>query len=107
MNENTLAKTLNILEELISFDTVALTPNLDLINYAEKYLSDLGARIILTHSSDGERANLFASFGPAIDGGLVLSGHSEHGADPGAVRGRLQPADPVDQVLRQRDVERA
>ncbi len=77
MNDNTLAKTLNILEELIAFDTVALTPNLDLINYAEKYLSDLGARIILTHSSDGERANLFASFGPESDGGIVLSGHSD------------------------------
>ena len=37
MNDNTLAKTLNILEELIAFDTVALTPNLDLINYADKY----------------------------------------------------------------------
>ena len=39
MNENTLAKTLTILEELIGFDSVALTPNLDLINYADKYLS--------------------------------------------------------------------
>ncbi len=77
MNDNLLKQTLNILEELIGFETVALTSNLDLINYVEKYLDDLGAKIILTHSPDGERANLFASFGPETNGGIVLSGHSD------------------------------
>ena len=77
MNDQALTKTLDILKELISFETVALTSNLDLINYAEKYLSDLGAKVSLTHSPDGERANLFASFGPEINGGIVLSGHSD------------------------------
>ena len=77
MNGQALTKTLDILKELISFETVALTSNLDLITYAEKYLSDLGAKVSLTHSPDGERANLFASFGPEINGGIVLSGHSD------------------------------
>ena len=77
MNDQALTKTLDILKELISFETVALTSNLDLITYAEKYLSDLGAKVSLTHSPDGERANLFASFGPEINGGIVLSGHSD------------------------------
>ncbi|HJP16344.1 MAG TPA: acetylornithine deacetylase [Acidimicrobiales bacterium] len=77
MNDNLLTQSLNILEELIAFETVALTSNLDLINYVEKYLDDLGAKIILTHSPDGERANLFASFGPETNGGIVLSGHSD------------------------------
>ena len=77
MNDQALTKTLDILKELISFETVALTSNLDLITYSEKYLSDLGAKVSLTHSPDGERANLFASFGPEINGGIVLSGHSD------------------------------
>ena len=77
MNDQALTKTLDILKELISFETVALTSNLDLITYAEKYLSDLGAKVSLTHSPDGERANLFASFGPEINGVIVLSGHSD------------------------------
>ena len=77
MNDQALTKTLDILKELISFETVALTSNLDLITYAEKYLSDLGAKVSLTHSPDGQRANLFASFGPEINGGIVLSGHSD------------------------------
>jgi len=77
MNDQALEKTLDILKELISFETVALTSNLDLINYAEEYLNDLGAKVSLTYSPDGERANLFASFGPEINGGIVLSGHSD------------------------------
>ena len=71
MNDQALTKTLDILKELISFETVALTSNLDLITYAEKYLSDLGAKVSLTHSPDGERANLFASFAPEINGGII------------------------------------
>ena len=77
MNDQALTKTLEILKELISFETVALTSNLDLINYAEEYLNDLGAKVSLTYSPDRERANLFASFGPEIKGGIVLSGHSD------------------------------
>lgn len=76
---------LSILDDLIGYATVALTPNLDLIHHVREQFETLGAEVILTHHADGTRANLFATFGPAIEGGIVLSGHSD-----------VVPVDPAD-----------
>ncbi|RUA24804.1 MAG: acetylornithine deacetylase [Actinobacteria bacterium] len=72
-----LDETLAILDDLIAFETVALTPNLDLVGYCSERLGAVGADIRLTHSGDGTRANLFATIGPSGDGGIVLSGHTD------------------------------
>ena len=76
---------LALLDDLIAFDTVALTPNLDLIHYVQERLEALGASVVLTHHADGTRANLFATIGPDVSGGIVLSGHSD-----------VVPVDPAD-----------
>jgi acetylornithine deacetylase len=80
-----LDDTLKILDDLIAFESVALTPNLDLIDYVVNYLEPLGARLTLTHSPDQTKANLFATLGPEGNGGIVLSGHSD-----------VVPVDPAD-----------
>lgn len=72
-----LEDALAILDDLIAFDTVALTPNLEMVAYCVERLEAVGADIRLTHSDDGARANVFATIGPAGDGGVVLSGHSD------------------------------
>ncbi len=76
---------LGILDDLIAFPTVALTPNLDMVSYCATRLESVGAEVRLTHSDDGTRANVFAAIGPAGDGGIVLSGHSD-----------VVPVDPAD-----------
>ncbi len=72
-----LARTEGLLSDLIAFPTVSADSNLALIDWASAHLSALGARCDLSHDATGQKANLFATFGPDSDGGLVLSGHSD------------------------------
>jgi len=66
-----------MLGRLIAFDTVSRNSNLDLIAYAQELLEKAGATSRLTYDADKRKANLFATIGPARDGGYVLSGHSD------------------------------
>lgn len=66
-----------ILGHLIAFPTVTSESNLEMIEYLANRLEPLSAHIRLTHDETGSKANLFATVGPAIDGGIVLSGHSD------------------------------
>lgn len=68
---------LDIVKRLIAFDSTSRNSNLDLIRFAADVLANLGARIRLTHDDAREKANLFATLGPARDGGYVLSGHTD------------------------------
>ena len=58
MTENhemvTVDEVLDILEVLISYDTVALTPNLDLIEDVKDRLESLGAKEVLTYDYTAE-----------------------------------------------------
>ncbi|WP_305970358.1 MULTISPECIES: acetylornithine deacetylase [unclassified Mameliella] len=72
-----LYRTEELLGELIAFPTVSADGNLDLIAWAANYLKELGATCDVTLDETGHKANLFATFGPEGDGGLVLSGHSD------------------------------
>src|SRR6056297_576601 len=72
-----LAETEGLLAELIAFPTVSADSNLELISWAAGEFGRLGARTRITTDESGRKANLFASFGPEGDGGLVLSGHSD------------------------------
>jgi len=65
------------LAELVSFDTTSRNSNLALIDRVESYLSELGAECHRIESPDGKKANLHAVLGPHVDGGVVLSGHTD------------------------------
>ena len=65
------------LEALVGFDTVSHRSNLALIDYLETTLAPLGARIERVPDDTGEKANLIASFGPAVVPGYILSGHTD------------------------------
>ncbi len=71
------AATTDILARLIGFETVSKDTNLSLIEWADHYLRGLGAQTDITTNGDGTKANLFATIGPDIDGGVVLSGHTD------------------------------
>jgi acetylornithine deacetylase len=66
-----------ILADLIAFPTVSADSNLELIAYCAAMLDALGARTDMTLDPSGQKANLFASLGPDIDGGIVLAGHTD------------------------------
>jgi len=72
-----LARTREILGKLVAFPTVSSDSNLELIAYAADLLSDAGATLLLSRDDSGTKANLFATLGPAGDGGIVLSGHTD------------------------------
>lgn len=73
----TLTNTVRVLEQLIGFDTVSRHSNLDLIDWLQAQLEPLGARCTRIPNSEGNKANLWARFGPDRPGGLVLSGHTD------------------------------
>ena len=73
----TLALTRDILGELIAFPTVSSDGNLEMIAYAADLLGTAGAAISISRDVSGTKANLFATLGPAGDGGIVLSGHTD------------------------------
>ena len=66
-----------MIEKLVSFDTVSRHSNLELIAYIRDYLDSFGVQSHLVESDDGQKANLYATVGPMIEGGVVLSGHTD------------------------------
>jgi acetylornithine deacetylase len=72
-----LDRAVEILARLVSFPTVSADSNLELIDYATQLLGPLGAGLVTTTNPEGTKANLFATLGPTIDGGVVLSGHTD------------------------------
>lgn len=72
-----LARTKQILADLIAFPSVSSDGNMDLIAYAARLLEDCGAKVDHIIAPCGTKANLFATLGPEVDGGILLSGHSD------------------------------
>jgi acetylornithine deacetylase len=70
-------ETLALLADLIGFDSTSSRSNRPLIDHAAAYLASFGIEAQVLPSPDGEKASLWATIGPPIDGGLVLSGHSD------------------------------
>lgn len=66
-----------MLEKLISFNTVSSRSNLDLIAFVESYLTRLGVDCHRVPDASGQKASLHARIGPAVDGGTVLSAHTD------------------------------
>jgi acetylornithine deacetylase len=66
-----------MLRRLVAFDTTSRNSNLELIEYVQRYLKGHGVTSKLVPSSDGTKANLFATVGPNVKDGVVLSGHTD------------------------------
>ena len=69
--------TRELVEKLVSFDTTSRDSNLHLIRFVEGYLAEAGVESKLIYDETGAKANLFATVGPEVDGGVVLSGHTD------------------------------
>ena len=66
-----------ILHELIGFPSVVGTPNGAIVGWIETYLRSFGIEAHILPGPEGDRANLFATIGPADRPGYVLSGHMD------------------------------
>ena len=78
--EEVFPETLKILSDLIKFETVSGTSNIDLIDYCEKKLSLLGATSFKTFDVAKLRVNLFSTINGKnkLNGeGIILSGHTD------------------------------
>ncbi|MEQ8738302.1 MAG: M20/M25/M40 family metallo-hydrolase [Hoeflea sp.] len=67
----------DILTGLVSFPTVSRDTNLPLVDWVEAYLDDFGIHSKRIMSPCGEKAHLYAQVGPNVDGGVILSGHTD------------------------------
>lgn len=65
------------LARLVAFDTTSSKSNLALIDDVEAYLRDHGAETHRVCNADRSKANLYAVVGPRVEGGVVLSGHTD------------------------------
>ena len=66
-----------LLERLVAFPTVSDRSNLELIAFVADYLRGLGVEPRIAPNAAGDKAALLATFGPEVDGGIVLSGHTD------------------------------
>lgn len=72
-----LQTTLDILTRLVAFDTTSRNSNLDLIEWVEAFLRARGVASERIANADGQKTNLLAVVGPRVEGGVVLSGHTD------------------------------
>lgn len=66
-----------LLERLVAFPSVSRESNLPIIHFIRDYLASHGVASTLVPSPDGNKANLYATIGPDVAGGVVLSGHTD------------------------------
>jgi acetylornithine deacetylase len=65
------------LGRLVAFDTTSRNSNLELLDYAEQVLAGCGACTERVFDDSGKKANLWALMGPEVEGGVILSGHTD------------------------------
>ncbi len=77
MTDSLVANTIGHLRDLVAFDSVSSHSNLPIIAHIHNILTELGIESDVLPSPDGKKANLLARIGPAVEGGVVLSGHTD------------------------------
>ena len=68
---------IEMLRRLVAFDTTSRHSNMALIEHVRDYLAGHGIVSKLVPNTEGTKANLYATIGPAVEGGVVLSGHTD------------------------------
>ena len=77
MSPDRLASAKDLLARLVAIDSVSDRSNLPVIEFVEGYLASLGVEAQRAPNATGEKAALLATIGPNVDGGVVLSGHTD------------------------------
>jgi acetylornithine deacetylase len=72
-----MQSTETILAALIRIDTTSRESNIPLIAWVEDYLDGFGIPHSRVDYEGGRKTNLYATIGPDVAGGIVLSGHTD------------------------------
>jgi len=72
-----LAKAKALLARLIAIDSVSDASNLPVVDFVEAYLRSHGLDARRAPNAAGDKAAVLATIGPRVDGGVVLSGHTD------------------------------
>ena len=66
-----------MLEKLVAFPSVSSESNLPIIDFIESYLGEHSVQSWRVYDETGLKSNLYAQIGPNVEGGVVLSGHTD------------------------------
>jgi acetylornithine deacetylase len=77
VSEQIRAEAIALLERLVAFDTESDKSNLPLVDFVETWLRERGVEVLRAPNPTGDKAALLATIGPKVDGGVVLSGHTD------------------------------
>lgn len=66
-----------ILAQLVSFPVLGGESNLTILKWITNYLDQYGVSYQLVPNEEGNKASLHARIGPAVDEGIILSGHMD------------------------------
>lgn len=69
--------TRDMIAKLVAFETVSRNSNMALIEFVRDYLDGYGIASHLIYDDSGHKANLYATVGPPVADGIVLSGHTD------------------------------
>lgn len=66
-----------ILAHLITFPVLGGESNLSIIHWIKEYIESHGVATTLVPNEEGTKVSLHCRIGPAVDGGVILSGHTD------------------------------
>jgi len=66
-----------LLSKLVSFSVLGGESNLTIIHWIKEYIEAFGVETVLVPNTENTKASLHCRIGPAISGGVILSGHTD------------------------------
>ena len=72
-----LAEAKALMARLIAVESVSNSSNLTVVDFVESYLRSHGLKARRAPNEAGDKAAILATIGPRVDGGVVLSGHTD------------------------------
>lgn len=66
-----------ILQKLVSFDVLSKQNNLELVDWIANYIKSYGVDVVYVYNEEKTQASLHCRIGSAVDGGVILSGHTD------------------------------
>lgn len=66
-----------ILKKLVSFPVLGGESNKSIIHWIQNYIESFGIETTLVPNKENTKASLHCRIGPAVDGGVILSGHTD------------------------------
>ncbi|MFD2726253.1 acetylornithine deacetylase [Hyunsoonleella rubra] len=66
-----------ILSKLVAFPVLGGQSNLSIIHWIKDYIESFGVDCTLVPNPEGTKASLHCRIGPSVEGGIILSGHTD------------------------------